>query len=94
VNATTGIQSPSKTVPAPPLPGSAEATPVDSHWRSVVKAISWRAVGTVDTMVISYLVTGKVKLAVSIGCVELFTKIALFYTHERVWHKIPYGRAK
>lgn len=64
----------------------------ETHWRSVAKAISWRAVGTVDTIVISYLVTGKVKLAVSIGCVELFTKIALFYVHERAWHRIPYGR--
>ncbi|MGZ4963947.1 MAG: DUF2061 domain-containing protein [Limisphaerales bacterium] len=64
----------------------------ERHWRSVAKAISWRAIGTIDTMVISFIITGKVKLAVSIGCVELFTKIGLFYVHERAWHRIPYGR--
>jgi uncharacterized membrane protein len=65
----------------------------DAHWRSVAKAISWRAVGTIDTMIISFLITGKLKYALSIGFVEWFTKILLFYLHERAWHKIPYGRA-
>jgi uncharacterized membrane protein len=64
----------------------------EKHSRSLLKAISWRITGTVDTMVISYLVTGKVKLAVSIGMVEVFTKIGLFYVHERLWNRIPHGR--
>jgi len=62
--------------------------------RSLVKAISWRATGTLDTVVISFLVTGRIKLAVSIGFVELFTKIGLYYLHERIWNKIPLGRSK
>jgi uncharacterized membrane protein len=66
----------------------------DKHYRSFIKAVSWRATGTIDTIVISFLVTGKVKLALSIGFVELFTKIALFYVHERIWDKIPLGRVK
>jgi uncharacterized membrane protein len=69
------------------------AEPAERHWRSVAKAISWRAVGTIDTMVISFIVTGKVKFALSIGFVELFTKVTLFYFHERVWHKIPFGKS-
>lgn len=60
--------------------------------RSIVKAISWRATGTVDTIVVSYLVTGKIKLAFSIGFVELFTKIGLYYVHERIWTRISLGR--
>ena len=64
----------------------------EAHWRSVVKGISWRVIGTIDTMVISYIVTGKPKIAISIGAVELFTKIFLYYVHERAWHRIPYGR--
>ncbi len=64
----------------------------DKHYRSIVKAVSWRTLGTLDTIVVSFLVTGRIKLAVSIGAVELFTKIALYYTHERVWNKIPLGR--
>jgi uncharacterized membrane protein len=67
------------------------AKPADRHWRSIAKAVSWRVVGTIDTMIISYLVTGKIKWALSIGFVELFTKVFLFYLHERAWHRIPYG---
>lgn len=66
----------------------------DKHSRSIVKAISWRATGTVDTIVISWLVTGKLTFALSIGFVELFTKILLYYVHERVWDKITFGRLK
>lgn len=65
---------------------------VEKHYRSLLKAVSWRATGTLDTIFISFLVTGKIKLAVSIGFVELFTKIGLFYLHERIWTKIPLGR--
>lgn len=66
----------------------------DKHYRSLVKAVSWRATGTVDTILISFLVTGKVKLALSIGFIELFTKIGLYYVHERVWEKLSFGRLK
>ncbi len=64
----------------------------DLHRRSVMKAISWRVTGTLDTICISFLVTGKIKLAVSIGFVELFTKVGLFYLHERIWTRISIGR--
>ena len=66
----------------------------DKHYRSVVKAISWRATGTVDTVIISFLITGQIKLAMSIGFVELFTKIFLYYLHERIWNRISFGREK
>lgn len=66
----------------------------EKHYRSVVKALSWRATGTLDTIVVSYLVTGKFGLALSIGFVELFTKIGLYYVHERLWNRISFGRAK
>lgn len=57
----------------------------NSHLLSLIKGISWRIVGTIDTMMIAYLVTGKVHMAVSIGSVEVFTKIALYYLHDRAW---------
>ena len=66
----------------------------EKHTRSVVKAISWRATGTIDTIVVSFLVTGKLTLALSIGFVELFTKIGLYYIHERVWNRISFGRVE
>jgi uncharacterized membrane protein len=67
---------------------------VEKSHRSLIKAVSWRLTGTVDTMVISYLVTGKMKWAFSIGGIEVFTKIALYYFHERLWNRISFGRAK
>lgn len=71
-----------------------EPTMADKHSRSVVKAISWRVTGTIDTIVISYLITGHAKWALSIGFVELFTKIFLYYAHERVWNRLSFGRVK
>ncbi len=62
--------------------------------RSLAKAVSWRVTGTIDTVVISYLVTGHVKWALSIGFIELFTKITLYFVHERIWDRLPYGRVK
>ena len=64
---------------------------IEKHYRSLVKAVSWRATGSIDTMVITYLITGKLKWALTISGVELFTKIFLYYVHERAWHKIPFG---
>ena len=66
----------------------------DKHYRSLIKAISWRVTGSVDTLVISYLITGKLKWALTISGVELFTKIGLYYVHERVWENLSFGRVK
>jgi uncharacterized membrane protein len=67
---------------------------VEKQYRSIMKAISWRATGTLDTIVISYLVTGHLRWALSIGVVELFTKITLYYLHERIWNRIRFGRVQ
>ena len=64
----------------------------EKQYRSIIKATSWRALGTLDTIVISFLITGKIKMALSIGGVELFTKIFLYYMHERLWNRIKFGR--
>ena len=66
----------------------------DKHYRSIVKAISWRVTGTVDTIVVSFLITGHVGTALKIGGLEVFTKIMLYYGHERVWEKLSFGRVK
>lgn len=60
----------------------------DKPIKSALKAVSWRIVGTIDTMIISYFITGKVTLAISIGSVEVFTKTILYYFHERIWTHI------
>ena len=65
----------------------------EAHSRSLIKAISWRILGSIDTFVISYFITGKLVFAASIASVETFTKVILFYGHERVWAAVPWGRA-
>ena len=57
----------------------------DSNVKSLIKSISWRIVGTIDTMVISFFVTGQLVMAISIGSIEVVTKIVLYYLHERAW---------
>lgn len=66
----------------------------EKRYRSILKAASWRVTGTIDTFIVSYLVTGQVKLAIGISVFEVFTKLILFYFHERLWLRIPLGRKK
>jgi uncharacterized membrane protein len=64
----------------------------ETHARSVLKAVSWRTLGTVDTFAISWFMTGKVQIAGSIAGLEVVTKIAWYYFHERLWAAVPWGR--
>ncbi len=64
----------------------------DKPLRSVAKTISWRVVGTIDTITISWFVTGALTLAFSIGAIELVTKMVLYFFHERLWNMITWGR--
>ena len=57
----------------------------DSNLKSLAKTISWRIVGTIDTIIISYIITGETSMALSIGSVEVVSKMILYYLHERVW---------
>jgi uncharacterized membrane protein len=66
----------------------------DKHYRSFIKAVSWRVTGSVDTLIISFLITGKIKWALTISGVELFTKIGLYYLHERIWENVSLGRIR
>ena len=60
--------------------------------RSIAKTVSWRVVGTIDTIFISWIVTGALTLAFSIGAIELVTKMVLYFFHERIWNTITWGR--
>jgi uncharacterized membrane protein len=85
-------QTEEKSVPGAVLKVSDRA---DKPIKSLMKSVSWRIVGTIDTMIISYFITGKVTIALSIGSVEVFTKTLLYYFHERLWahiHKITLRR--
>jgi uncharacterized membrane protein len=64
----------------------------EHHKRSVVKAISWRIVATVTTMLVVYAFTREIALAVGVGAVEVVAKLLFYYLHERLWHWIPWGK--
>ena len=55
--------------------------------RHLLKTITWRIIGTLDTMVLSWIITGNWKWGVAIGGVELITKMVLYYLHERAWYR-------
>ena len=60
--------------------------------RSMVKALSWRLIGTLDTLLVSYLLTGEITLAGAIATIDFLTKMLLYFFHERAWNKISWGR--
>ena len=66
----------------------------DKISRSFIKSVSWRIIGTIDTILISYFVTGKINFALSIGMIELITKMGLYVVHERVWNRFSWGKTK
>tara|TARA_Y100001937_G_C6973304_1_gene264301 strand:+ start:372 stop:611 length:240 start_codon:yes stop_codon:yes gene_type:complete len=58
-----------------------------SKKRHLAKALSWRFLGTIDTMLIGWVVSGNLLVGISIGSIEIVTKIFLYYFHERIWYK-------
>ena len=66
----------------------------DSHWRSLIKAVTWRAMGTIVTFCVAWVATGEVVFAAKIGLADTLLKIGVFYAYERVWDRISYGRSR
>ena len=58
-----------------------------SRQRHMAKALSWRALGTVDTILVGWLISGNFMVGLSIGSVEVVTKVFLYYLHERAWYR-------
>jgi len=59
--------------------------------RHILKTITWRIVGTIDTILIGWLVSGDPLVGLTIGSFEVFTKMILYFLHERVWYKSNLG---
>lgn len=62
--------------------------------RSMVKAVSYRILGSLSTAVIFYIFTGKAGLSVGAGALDMVVKIGVYFLHERLWNHISYGRPK
>jgi len=69
------------------IPGTGHANNI----RSIVKTITWRTIGTLDTILITRIVTGSWAAGAAVGTTELFTKMVLYYLHERGWSKVDWG---
>ncbi len=66
----------------------------NSNRRHVYKTFSWRTVGTLDTVVLAWIITGNPMTGFKIGVVEIITKMIFYYLHEKLWYKIDYGLEK
>lgn len=65
---------------------------MDTHFRSVAKGLSWRVLATFVTTVVVFLYSGELGIAALVGGTDALAKIALYWGHERVWERIPWGR--
>lgn len=62
------------------------------HSRHLAKTVTWRIIGTIDTMILAWIITGDPSMGLKIGGVEVFTKMILYYLHERVWYNMSFGK--
>ena len=54
--------------------------------RHITKTLTWRTIGTIDTMLLGWLVSGDPMIGLKVGSLELITKMVLYYFHERAWY--------
>jgi len=65
---------------------------MESHVRSIAKAITWRAGGTAVTFAVAWVLTGELELAAQIGVLDTAIKLGAFYMHERMWNRLSFGK--
>ncbi|AOW21158.1 DUF2061 domain-containing protein [Urechidicola croceus] len=66
----------------------------ESNKRHLLKTITWRVIGTIDTMVLAWVISGNPLTGLKIGLAEVITKMILYYLHEKFWYKLDYGLEK
>ena len=64
---------------------------LNSQKRHIVKTITWRFIGTLDTVLLAWIITGNPLTGLKIGLAEVITKMILYYIHERAWYRIDFG---
>ena len=67
---------------------------METHIRSITKAVSWRIVATLTTMLLVFLFTGNLVVSTGVGLTELLSKIVIYYIHERAWNVMNFGRVQ
>jgi uncharacterized membrane protein len=66
---------------------------MESTKRSLAKTISWRVTGSGATFLITFLVSGDIKIAGTVALIQITANTLLYFLHERVWNKIKWGRS-
>jgi uncharacterized membrane protein len=64
---------------------------IESHQRSIAKALSWRIIATLCTCSAAWIITGSMDATIKVGCLDFIAKLIIYYTHERFWQKIKWG---
>ena len=64
---------------------------INANKRHLIKTFSWRAVGSLTTLIVSWIVTGNPLTGFKIGLFETLTKMILYYLHEKMWYSINFG---
>ena len=67
---------------------------IESHFRSIIKALSWRFLATAITFSVSWIIIGELKIAAEIGLADTVIKLGVYYTHERLWNRLSFGKMK
>ena len=62
--------------------------------RSVIKALTWRTIASLDTFLITWIVTGNPKAGITVSMIEVITKMGLYFFHERTWLRTKWGIIK
>ncbi len=65
---------------------------MESHLRTVAKSLTWRVAAFGITTSVAWLICGRMEVGLSIGAVDTVIKLFAYYTHERAWLKVPFGR--
>lgn len=64
----------------------------EAHWRSFAKGVTWRVIASGTTMALVYIVTGSLETMATVGVFEVTLKLLFYYSHERIWGAVPWGK--
>jgi uncharacterized membrane protein len=65
---------------------------METHMRSIAKAVTWRIVATLTTMLLVFIFTGNLVVSGGVGLTEVLSKTVIYYLHERAWNATGFGR--
>jgi len=65
---------------------------MEKRGRSIIKALTWRAIATITTMSLVFIFTGEIILTLGVGALDVSLKLLFYYFHERVWNRLDWGK--